>query len=92
MQVSALIQDHLFPEAVVTIAHVTLAEMWRFVRIVWVQVVQVQLIPQFVTLVGVRTVKLTPQLNVLHGRKTITVLSKMALIKDVCPLMGGWGF
>ena len=71
-----------------TIAHVTLADKWRFVKGMWVQVVQVLLIPQFVTLAVVRTVAEVLQLNVLHGLRIIT----MALMKDVCPLMGGWGF
>ena len=71
-----------------TIAHVTLADKWRFVKGMWVQVVQVLLIPQFVTLAVVRTVRLTPQLNVLHGLRIII----RELMKDVCPLMGGWGF
>ena len=64
------------------IVPVSSAEMSRFVRDFLEQT------HRSVILAGAVIVKLTPQLNVLHGLRIII----RALMKDVCPLMGGWGF
>ena len=63
------------------IVPVSSAEMSRFVREFLKQ------IQRSVILAGAINVEFnTLQLNVHHGRKTGT----QALMKDVCPLMGGW--
>ena len=72
---------------------VTTVRVTHVQKLIYVQIDLAPLVtPQAVFQEGVRTVIQRTQSNVHHGRKTITALQGLALMKVVCPLMGGWGF
>ena len=76
-----------------TVDVVTTVRVTHVQKLIYVQIDLAPLVtPQAVFQEGVRTVRQRTESNVHHGRKTITALKGLALIKDVCPLMGGWGF
>ena len=78
-----LVEDRLTVD-VVMIVRVTHVQ-----KLIYVQIDLAPLVtPQAVFQEGVRTVIQRTQSNVHHGRKIIM----RTLMKDVCPLMGGWGF
>ncbi len=72
-----------------TVDVVTTVRVTHVQKLIYVQIDLAPLVtPQAVFQEGVRTVIQRTQSNVHHGRKIIM----RTLMKDVCPLMGGWGF
>ena len=78
-----LVEDRLTVDVVMTV------RVTHVQKLIYVQIDLAPLVtPQAVFQEGVRTVIQRTQSNVHHGRKIIM----RTLMKDVCPLMGGWGF